>query len=177
MSWKIYVLRTFLILYVIVDTVMATVAIVGARVGNSELVIQMLDHEGDVPPDIIAPLWGVGLMTVLSIGYIWCLISLFVRLDRLVISAQRGALANMDTAQTLRGLGKSLIALWVSLMAIEAFAPLAMFWAVVENGDIDVMFAPFDLKVVLALTGMALSLVAGLAEEADDMKKELSGVV
>lgn len=177
MNWKIYALRTFLILYVIGDVIMMTLAIGGAAIGDSELAITLLDYEGDVPIDIKAPVWSIVVVLVLTIFYLVCVVRLFLALDRLVVSAHRGQLVHLDTALTLRGLGRTLIALWVALLTVELFAPLALFWNEMSEGNAEVSFAPFDLKVVLALIGIALWMVAGLAEEADDMKKELSGVV
>lgn len=177
MTWKIFALRTFLILYVVGDVVMMSVALAGTLIGNSEYAITLLDCEGDIPNDIQAPLWGVAVTLVLTIFYIYCVIRLFLALDKLVVGAYHGALASFDTAQTMRRLGKSLIGLWIALILVEIFVPLALFWETMMTGDVDITFAPFDLKVVLALLGFALWLVAGLAEEADNMKKELSGVV
>ena len=177
MTWKIYALRIFLILYVIGDVIMLTFAFGGAALGASEMVIEILDYEGDVAPDIVAPVWGVIIACCLAILYLYCLVTLFKSVDRLVVAAHRGQLSQMGTSATLRGLGKSLILLWVVIMLIETVAPLVLFWEVIGTGDVGIEFAPFDLKVIFALVGIALWLIARLADEAKDMKEELAGVV
>lgn len=175
MSWKIYALRTFLVLYVIGDTILITLAIGGTAVGDSEMAVTLMDMEGDVPIDVKAPLWGVVIAGLVGAAYIAIIVWLFRSLNALVTAAHLGHLASSGIARCMRSLGRSLIALWVVLILIETIVPLVLFVPVVD--DVAVELAPFDLTVVLALIGMALWLTAGLAEDAEKMKEELASVV
>ncbi len=177
MSWKINCLRAFLTLYVIFDVVILTLITGGPVIGKSAVAVQMLDVTGDVPIDTKAPPLGTGVAVIIGVFYIYCLIRLFFALDRIMVSAHIGALAGMGTARTLRILGRSLIWLWVAVIGLETVLPIALFWHAIEAGGISVELTPFDLKVVFALVGVALLVIAQLAREADDMKQELDGVV
>ena len=175
LPWKVYAIRAFMVLYVVGDVLIITAALVGAAMGESELAIVLMDYEGDIPNDIQAPLWGVAITVVLAAGYLYTVLRCFFSIDRLITAAYRGQLASFYAGQSMRNLGRWLVALWIALIVVETVAPLVLFAPVAEEGM--VVFAPFDLKVILALVGMALWLTASLAEEAEAMKEELEGVV
>jgi len=132
MSWKIYALRAFLIVYVIIDVVLMTVIIGGPLIGDSTMAVEMLDYDGEVPLDLRAPILGGALAVLLGLFYLYCLIRLFLSLDRLMVNAHLGQLAGLGTAETLRILGKSLIWLWVAVIGVETFIPISLFWNAIE---------------------------------------------
>ena len=176
MPYRILALRLFMAIYVLVDGYLLARAIGGSAMGDASAAITVFEYAGEAPaPGMAAPLWGVIAVTALGLFYLWLLIGVFRSLDNLIVGAHRGALASVAMAGALRTLGRGLVLLWITLVAAETIVPLALFVPITEHGV--VAFEPLGFPIVLALLGLALWLMAGLAEEAHAMKEELSGVV
>ncbi len=175
MGWKIRVLQLFFVGYVLLDILVLILAVYGTRVGQSDLMIELLDFDGYVASDVDVPLSGSIVAGIVGAMYIAVTIIMFLSVNTLLGTARSGALASVKGANAMRRIGQSLIALWVLIICMETLAPIAMFLS--DTPDLEVAFALFDLKVIFAIIGMAFWLISDLAREADDMKKELASVV
>ncbi len=175
MGWKIWTLRVFFVLYILVDSLGVSSSIYGMMTGDSSTMISNLDFEGDVDPAVDVPRLAILLALGILVIYLVVIAKLFWAMDRLLCTAKLGGLASHTAAKALRSMGRMMVALWVLLLCLESFLPLIVFLP--NTPELSVEFAPFDLKILLVLVGMTLWLLARLVDEARAMKEELAGVV
>ena len=167
-------LRVVFVVYLVVDLVLLFLILLAAANGETEGVILFAGMEHQVPLGTQVPLWGLAVTALVTAGYLGSVAVLFYAIHLLLGFAQQQDLHNPRTGLLLRRMGKSLVALWAVLILIETVVPVALFASGVE---IEVDLAPLDVKVVLAIVGAALWLVARLADDAQRMREELDHVI
>lgn len=175
MGWKIWVLRAFFVLFVLVDLVMVGSAIRSMWGGDISDIVSAMEFEGDILPNAEVPKISMLFAVLVLLGYLAIIITLFRAIDRLLVSAKTNGLATKTAARSLRIMGHMLVALWGFLIVVETVLPIILFLP--ATPELSVEFYPFDLKAVLVLIGMSLWLLARLADEAREMKEELASVV
>lgn len=99
----------------------------------------------------------------------------FLAIHRLLGLAQRREMASTKTATELRRVGLGMIVLWIGIIILDGIVPYTLLSGVSDTVDFEIGIV--SLETIIAIGGIALRVVAGVADEASALKEEMAGVV
>lgn len=122
----------------------------------------------------IAP-WRVVLAGLCAGLYLYSLWLIFMSVHRLLKLAKRAEMASKTAALTLRRMGRGMVLLWIATIIVEGILPSILLSQMKPDIEWDVPI--IGAECVYLICGAALWVVAALADEAYELKEEMSGVV
>ncbi len=172
LSWM---LRMLMLFFLMADIAFIGVVFVNARLGNLEVVKDLLEFRttatGILKPSLIGYLGAL----CISLVYILCLGVLFWCVHKLLSHAQNGSFASDPAARIMRRLGKAMLVLFLILLVAELSVPMMLYAPVLPDIEIDINL--FSGEMIMVFVGAAVWQISNLALEAKEMKEELRHVV
>jgi len=172
LSW---LLRGLMALYFLGDCVFVAVLIGSAWLGKTSDVQDMLEFGGDLGEGVMPHSAGFAGAVLVAALYLFALFMIFWSVHLLFIRARTKTLASRAAGRVLRRLGQSMVALFFLLMAGEIVLPVMLYAG--KGTELFVEYNPLSAELILLFVGAAIWLLSHLAEEAEQMREELSHVV
>jgi len=146
-----------------------------AMAGDATELLDSLDIARPFPATSGIEVWRFALAFALSSIIIVGVGLKFLAIHRLLGLARRQEMASAKTAKELRRMGLGMIILWIGIIVLDGIVPYTLLSGV--SDEVEFGIGLISLETIIAIGGIALRVVAGVADEASALKEEMAGVI